>query len=649
MRHFLIATASFLVIGLIMPAHAQSHHQLGEAEIQQVKTGGGADKSLKRIGGRADVSKAALATAVLDADGLPLGAEAYDTPVDAVKAGDMAAFLGAVRKAHLENEGAGANEVSAFLLALDAVADNDDDGARQILEAAREGEHDDGMFAFLEAWMLALEGKTDEALEKHREASGKLPGLTSDLSLAAMLDATGRQEQALAVYEFLTPARIDAPDHEFDPQTIVYSHVQLVVSRHALLLQRMGRIDEAKAVYARLAEAEPENAASFAAAIESLETGEGLDNDALSVRRAFVRSLSDLSRAVQQARIIRNALVGVRVTGFDDQRAAMDQVALLIEPEDADLRESVIDQLYAEALYDGVTHVANNAPEPTAGLQLAAAQAYLMQDNADGAKRAMAKALDLVDDDNRFETLLGAVQLYVFLDNEEGATSSVETLLDISHNDAERAVTHGIASGVYQHFEDFDRALSEAQKALALDNTHDRRIVMANALADAGKVDEGLKIIRDEHLSRANDPYMLNNLGYYLVTRTDRFDEGFRVLSRANALAPSDAYIADSLGWAYYKLGDLKGAERLIKQSRHELAPHTHWEIEDHLGDIYWHEGKEDKAREAWQVALETRPPYKERALIQSKLDEGLKTKAPEKRPLPKVSLDKDEVGERDI
>ncbi len=649
MRHFLIATASFLVIGLTMPAYSQPYEGHGEAEIVQIKAGAKSEESLRRIGGRANVSKAALATAVLDADGAPLGADGYDTPVDAVKAGDMAAFLGAVRKAHLENDGGGANEVSAFLLALDAVADGDNDGARLILEAAREGDHDEGMFAFLEAWMLALEGKTDEALEKHREASGKLPGLTSDLSLAAMLDATGRQEQALAVYEFLTPARIDAPDHEFDPQTIVYSHVQLVVSRHALLLQRMGRIDEAKAVYTRLAEAEPENTASFAAAIESLETGEGLDNDALGVRGAFVRSLSDLSRAVQQARIIRNALIGIRVTGFDDQRAAMDQVALLIAPEDVALREAVIGQLYAEALYDGVTHVANTAPEPTAALQIAAAQAYLMQDNADGAKTAMAKALDLVDDDNRFETLIGAVQLYVFLDNEEGATNSVETLLDISKNDAERAVTHGIASGVYQHFEDFERALSEAQKALALDDTHDRRIVLANALADAGKVDEGLKIIRDEHLSRANDPYMLNNLGYYLITRTDRFDEGFRVLSRANALAPSDAYIADSLGWAYYKLGDFKGAERLVKQSRRELAPHNHWEIEDHLGDIYWRQGKKDKAREAWQVALEARPPYKERAIIQGKLDEGLTTPAPEKRPLPKITLDKNEVGERDI
>jgi len=96
--------------------------------------------------------------------------------------------------------------------------------------------------------------------------------------LHAMLEAAGRDEEALAVYDALTPTVIQAPEHEFDPQGIVFAHISTVIVRHALLLQRMGRIGESKLVYQKLADAEPEQATSYAAAIDSLETGKNLKN-----------------------------------------------------------------------------------------------------------------------------------------------------------------------------------------------------------------------------------------------------------------------------------------------------------------------------------------------------------------------------------
>ena len=82
----------------------------------------------------------------------------------------------------------------------------------------------------------------------------------------------------------MTPAQIKAPEHDFDPQIIVYTHVQQVIYRHALLLQRLGKIEQAEAVYQRLADAEPEESAFYAAALSALETGKGLDNKPLTVR-----------------------------------------------------------------------------------------------------------------------------------------------------------------------------------------------------------------------------------------------------------------------------------------------------------------------------------------------------------------------------
>ena len=476
-----------------------------------------------------------------------------------------------------------------------------------------------------------------------------MPGLTGDLSLAAMLEALGRPEQALAVYESLTPTRIEAPEHQFDPRGLLYSHIKTVISRHALLLQKLDRIDEAKAVYQRLADAEPEEAISYAAALESLETGKNLHNESLTVRAAFAQSLADVSRALQEQRIIRQIMMGGRPDGFDDQRSAFDQVALLIHPEDDGLRTSIVDDFYENALYESAAHVALTGPKPTASLEIAAGQAYLMAGQEAAARTAIDKALELSDADNRLQTLYGALQLRTLLNDEAEAGELLDELLAAAESPAERAAAHGLAAEIYGQFGNYANAAENAEKARALDDTHDRRLALADALGKAGRVNEAIILLRTERLARPNDPYTLNSLGYFLIIHTDKYEEGYRVLARAKALAQHDPYISDSFGWALFKMGDLKGALRMIETSRKELKPHRHWEIESHLGDIYWYLDRKDDAREAWQHALDNRPPVEERRKLEAKLAEGLTAPAPEKRPLPDVSINDGEVDRQDI
>ncbi|MCA8900479.1 MAG: tetratricopeptide repeat protein [Hyphomonas sp.] len=596
------------------------------------------------------VSGAARSTAVVDLSGKPVGISAYPAPIDAVKAGDMAAFLTMTRNMDVEDRSE-SPLLDAFLI-LDKAASGDLEGARTELadsSIAGDEEGETGLYAYLDAWLLAMEGREADAIKRHRGAAGSMPGLTGDLSLAAMLEAFDHPEQALAVYESLTPTKIEAPEHAFDPKGLLYSHIKTVVSRHALLLQRLGRIEEAKDVYRQLADAEPEEAISYAAALDSLETGKNLKNEMLTMPAAFTQSLSDLSRALQEQRIIRTIMLGGRADGFDDQRSALDQVALLIHPEDDGLRSAIIDEMYANALYEGVAHVATSAPKPTAALQIAAGQALLMAGKEDAARNAIDRALDLADDDERLTTLYGALQLRLLLDDEKASKALVDEVISLSENQAEKAAAHGLATEIYSQFGDFGVAAEHAAEARTLDDTHDRRIVLADALGKNGQINEALTILRTERLSRPNDPYMLNTLGYFLIERTDKLDEGFKVLSRARGMAEHDPYIADSLGWAYYRLGHLSEARRLIEMARKELEPHTHWEIEHHLGDIYWHQGDEEKARDAWQAALENHPPVTERAEIKEKLANGLSDDAPERQPLPDVSLQDGEIGKQDI
>ena len=604
--------------------------------------------ALASFTGTYDVSPAAQATAVLDDDGKPVGLMAYEDPSAAIRAGDTAAFIASIRTGTVNKEGVTA--FPAIVLSIDEAAAGHYQMALETLTPALEDADAAATADFLEAWYLALDGKADEAISAHRAVSARLPGLTGDLSLAAMLEAFGRTDEALAVYSTMTPTKIVAPEHDFDPQGLVFSHVQLVVARQALLMRREDRIEDAQSLYRRLAKAEPEEATSYAAAIDALATGRGIDDKTLSIEAAFAQSMTDYSRAMSFQRLLAGAMMGNLPKGFDDTKGAFDQLALLIDPSNQGLLLIIHDDLYDEALFDGALHILRSAPEDSADLKMAEAATLLRMSDTKGVDSALKAALQLADADEKLGTTSAAMGLYSLLNNEVNALDLAAKLPEMAETPAEKAAAHGMSSAVYGQFSKYDDALVQSRAALALDDTHDRRMALTNALAEAGEIEEGLTILRSEALSRPNDPYMLNTLGYYLVEHTDRLDEAFRVLARATALAPRDAYIADSFGWIRFKLGDLDGARQYIELSRRELLPNRHWEIEDHLGDIYWHLDRKEDAEEAWAFAMKEFPPEEQRAIIASKLENGITEPAPEKQPLPSISLGDDgEVTRNDI
>lgn len=118
------------------------------------------------------------------------------------------------------------------------------------------------------------------------------------------------------------------------------------------------------------------------------------------------------------------------------------------------------------------------------------------------------------------------------------------------------------------------------------------------------------------------DPGLLNYLGYVMVDRGMDIEEGFALIQRAVELAPRDGYIIDSLGWAYYRLGDYQEAVTHLERAA-SLQP-GEADINDHLGDAYWRVGRELEARFQWRRALTLDPEPELRAGIETKLDSGL-------------------------
>ena len=62
----------------------------------------------------------------------------------------------------------------------------------------------------------------------------------------------------------------------------------------------------------------------------------------------------------------------------------------------------------------------------------------------------------------------------------------------------------------------------------------------------------------------SNRAHVLNYLGYSWVDRHENLDEALSMLKRAVELRPRDGYIADSLAWAYYRLGRQRPPRRCL-------------------------------------------------------------------------------------
>ena len=114
----------------------------------------------------------------------------------------------------------------------------------------------------------------------------------------------------------------------------------------------------------------------------------------------------------------------------------------------------------------------------------------------------------------------------------------------------------------------------------------------------------------------------MNYLGYSWVDMGMNLDEAMDLIRKAVDLRPSDGYIVDSLGWAYYKLGKFDDAVRELERAV-SLKPDDPV-LNDHLGDAYWRGGRRLEATFQWAHARDMKPDKDVLASVQKKLAEGL-------------------------
>ena len=119
-----------------------------------------------------------------------------------------------------------------------------------------------------------------------------------------------------------------------------------------------------------------------------------------------------------------------------------------------------------------------------------------------------------------------------------------------------------------------------------------------------------------------DQPQIMNYLGYSWIDQGIHLEEGMKLIRSAVEQRPDDGYIVDSLGWAYYRIGNYEEAVKNLERAI-ELKPEDPT-INDHLGDAYWRVGRQLEARFQWAHARDLKPEPEDLPKIEAKLAGGL-------------------------
>ncbi|WP_038206719.1 tetratricopeptide repeat protein [Xenophilus azovorans] len=115
------------------------------------------------------------------------------------------------------------------------------------------------------------------------------------------------------------------------------------------------------------------------------------------------------------------------------------------------------------------------------------------------------------------------------------------------------------------------------------------------------RLDDMERLLRRLIQLKPDNQNAYNALGYAWADRNMRLPEARELILKAVALAPDDPFIADSLGWVEYRLGNVAEARRIL-EAAYGKRPDP--EIGAHLGEVLWASGQRDRAVKVWKEAV---------------------------------------------
>ena len=230
--------------------------------------------------------------------------------------------------------------------------------------------------------------------------------------------------------------------------------------------------------------------------------------------------------------------------------------------------------------------------------------------------------LDRIDVDDVFGQLAQLLKASIVenMDDPERAVSILEAV--IIRNRDNPYLYHRIGDN-YRRMQRYAESRDAYMKAMALGS--DSGALHRNLGMALERLGDDLAA--ETHLLRAveidpSDSYALNYLGYWWADEGRNLDQAIGLIERAVEQRPGSGFFVDSLGWVHFKLGNPQKAVDYLERAT-ELEP-SDPEITGHLGDVYWVLGRYDEARFKWRLAHSLSADDEERAMLTTRLENGL-------------------------
>lgn len=150
---------------------------------------------------------------------------------------------------------------------------------------------------------------------------------------------------------------------------------------------------------------------------------------------------------------------------------------------------------------------------------------------------------------------------------------------------------------------DYDRAIASVEKVRDQgEYTEGHDYYLASLYEKVNQFGKARGIVQDILAKNPENAHALNFLGYSLLETGEDLEKAYSLIRKAIELQPNDGYIRDSLGWYYYKTGQIEKALAEI-QKAFELVK-SDVVITKHLAIIYKEMKKYDKAKKYFVEAL---------------------------------------------